>query len=266
MSRPDQSITFLRSFGYSVMRTPKPGTRPLLVYHRSGKDLDRLGDITDLLQPGSVALPQISSDATPGITIDGRESSTVNAAIGVNILGNIVRAMGGSDLGLAAHYDKARTVVFSYADVLEDRIERLQLEQFVHTAKIRAENSPGLVDKLIDGELYVISATLKSKKFIVRTEDDRGAKVDLDVPVIQQAVGGSVKVGTVAGLNSSVIYEGSVPVVFGVQAVQLVFSEDGRFLTTEQLDPGAAGVRGMAEQQGQPRFLSAPGAFVRFNE
>ena len=266
MSRPDQSITFLRSFGYSVMRTPKANVTPLLVYQREGKDLDRLGHVTDLIKPGRVQMPAIASDASPGITIDGKETSSVNAAIGVNILGNIVRAMGGSDLGLAAEYEKARTVVFAYADVLEDRVERLQLEQFVHSGTIRAENSPGLVDKLLDGELYVITATLKSKKFVVKTQDDRGTKVDLDVPVIQQAVGGSVKVGTTGGLNSSVVYEGQVPVVFGVQAVQLVFSDDGKFLTTEQLSPGSAGVRGMAPEEATPKFLAVPGAFVRFND
>jgi hypothetical protein len=268
LSRPDQSITFLRSFGYSVQRTPKAGTTPLLVYHRKGRDLDRLGSITDLLAPGTVPVPAVITDASPGLSIDGKESGTVNASIGVTILGSIIRAMGGSDLGLAAQYEKARTVVLSYADVMEDRVERLQLEQFVHAARIRPENAPGLVEKLLDDEIYVVTATLKSKKFVVKAQDGRGMKVDLDVPVIKQAVGGNVNVVAGAGLNGSVVFEGTVPVVFGVQAVQLVFSEDGRFMTTEQLRPGDAAVRGLTgdTEEARPKFLEVPGAFARFND
>lgn len=43
MSRPDQSITFLRSFGYSVFRVPRLSAQPLDLRHRDGKDLTRLG-------------------------------------------------------------------------------------------------------------------------------------------------------------------------------------------------------------------------------
>ena len=49
MSRPDQSITFLKSFGYSVFRIPRASAQPLEVLHRHGKDLSRLGGITDLI-------------------------------------------------------------------------------------------------------------------------------------------------------------------------------------------------------------------------
>src|SRR3954465_67529 len=38
MSRPDQSITFLRSFGYSVFRVPRLSAQPLDLLHRDGKD------------------------------------------------------------------------------------------------------------------------------------------------------------------------------------------------------------------------------------
>ena len=42
MSRPDQSITFLKQFGYSVFRVPRASAQPLEVLDRNGKDLTRL--------------------------------------------------------------------------------------------------------------------------------------------------------------------------------------------------------------------------------
>ena len=43
MSRPDQSITFLRGFGFSLFRFPRASAQPLELMHRDGKDLTRLG-------------------------------------------------------------------------------------------------------------------------------------------------------------------------------------------------------------------------------
>src|SRR5690606_19768753 len=131
-------------------------------------------------------------------------------------------------------------VSFQYADVLEDRVDRLRLEQYVNTSQIKPENSTGFVEKLIDDEIYVITSTLKSKKFIVNAFAENGAKIDVNVPVIKAAVGGNVKVETAGEQSGAITYEGAVPLVFAIQAAQLVFNEDGTFLTTEQLAPGSA--------------------------
>ena len=37
MSRPDQSITFLRSHGFSVFRFPRASAQPLELMHREGR-------------------------------------------------------------------------------------------------------------------------------------------------------------------------------------------------------------------------------------
>jgi hypothetical protein len=227
-----------------------------------------------MLNTGSVPLPAIQSDTAPGISIEGKESGSINISIGITILGSIIRAMGGSDLGLASNYSSARTVTFEYAEVLEDRIDRLKLEQFINTSQIKPENSTGFVEKLIDDEIYVITSTLKSKKFIVNAQSDGGANVELNVPVIKAAVGGNVKVQAEGAQSGKVSYEGTAPLVFAIQAAQLVFNESGKFLTTEQLTPGSAAVRGIAPTgaaatpatQKQTVFLQAPGAFMRLTD
>ena len=88
MSRPDQSITFLRGFGFSVFRFPRASAQPLELMHREGKDLTRLGTVSDLVTAGDVASPDVRRDASPGIDIEGKETSKVNVAIGVSFLVN----------------------------------------------------------------------------------------------------------------------------------------------------------------------------------
>ena len=136
MSRPDQSITFLRQFGYSVFRMPRPGAQPLDLLHRDGKDLTRLGGALDLIAPGAVQVPTIHRDDRPGVAIEGTESSKVNIAIGLNILGGFLGALGGANLGLQSGFQKAKTVNFKYSAVTEDNVDVLALERFIHAGRI----------------------------------------------------------------------------------------------------------------------------------
>ena len=112
---------------------------------------------------------------------------------------------------------------------------------------------------------------MKTRKIVVNAHGEAGQKVELEVPVIQQAVGGNLKVDGQGDLTSVITFEGAVPVAFGLQAVQVVFDESGEFLTTQQLSPGGAAARAslvptaMPASRG-PVFLEPRGAFVRMGE
>ena len=270
MSRPDQSITFLRSHGYSVFRFPRASAQPLELMHRDGKDLTRLGMVPDLVTAGSVALPDVRRDASPGIDIDGKETSKVNIAIGLSILGSFIGALGGGKLGLDGAFNKARTVTFQYSGVMEDVVDVLALEKFVKAGRISPNIPSGTLEKLLDDEAYVVTSVLKTKKILVSAQGESGATVKVDVPVIQQAVGANLSVGTADTQESRVAFEGAVPVAFAFQAVQLVFDGSGEFLTTQQLPAGDAAARELPSARAMARpdtrgpvFLEARGAFVR---
>ncbi len=264
MSRPDQSITFLRSFGYSVFRVPRMSAQPLDVLHRDGKDLNRLGAIVDLVEPGGVALPPVHRDDRPGVSIEGTQSSKVNVSVGVTILGAFIGALGGGNLGVQTGFSRARSVTFTYASVLEDSIDVLALERFIRAGRISPFIPSGTVDKMIDDEVFVMTSVLKTNRIIVTGQAEAGVSVQLDVPVIQQAVGTNIKVGSEGSSGVGVAFEGPVAIPFAFQAVQLMFDGSGEFLTTEALPAGDAAARAIGGQAGMTRrFLEARGAFVR---
>ncbi len=270
MSRPDQSITFLRGHGFSVFRFPRASAQPLELMHREGKDLTRLGMVPDLVTAGEVASPRVRRGKSPGIDIEGKETSKVNVAIGLSILGSFIGALGGDKLGLEAGFSKARTVTFEYAGVMEDAVDVLALEKFVKAGAISPHVPSGTLEKLLDDEVYVVTSVLKTRKIAVKAQGESGAAVTVDVPIIQQAVGGNLKVDGAGTQESHVAFEGAVPVAFAFQAVQLVFDDSGEFLTTQQLAPGEAAARALppaaGPTHGRPRgpvFLEPRGAFVR---
>ena len=164
MSRPDQSITFLRGYGFSVFRFPRASAQPLELMHRDGKDLTRLGMVPDLVDAGEIAAPDVRRDASPGIDIEGKETSKVNVAIGLSILGSFIWALGGGKLGLDVAFNKARTVTFQYTGVMEDAVDVLSLEKFVKAGRISPHIPAGTLEKLLDDEVYVVTSVLEDQE------------------------------------------------------------------------------------------------------
>jgi hypothetical protein len=136
MSRPDQSITFLRGHGFSVFRFPRASAQPLELMHREGKDLTRLGMVPDLVTAGGVASPRVHRGKSPGIDIEGKETSKVNVAIGLSILGSFIGALGGDKLELEAGFQQGANGHVPVREVTEDAVDVLALEKFVKSGAI----------------------------------------------------------------------------------------------------------------------------------
>jgi hypothetical protein len=78
---------------------------------------------------------------------------------------------------------------------------------------------------LNDDKIYVVTSVLKSNKISVSAKDASKQSIDLDLPVVQEAIGFNVKVAGAQGRAGLVTFEGAVPLAFGFQAVQLIFDK-----------------------------------------
>jgi hypothetical protein len=262
MSCKDPYIESLHGFGYNVIRLPRADVRPLQLLAKDGDGLDRIGELTTVLRTGAnVPLPKITEN-TRVAAVSGGRTGELSLGIGVTVLGTVIGAMGGSKLGLDVKYQNAKSVTFEFPDVFEDRVEIALLDQYLADADV----SPfaAHVGKLLDADqLYVTTAVLKASKIAVEARASKDTGLDVSVPEIQKVVGGNVTVGGKAEVTSKVTYEGSVPLVFGFQAVRL-FYEDGRYQRFELLSDSTTMVRGLPGRAPQP--LLGQGAFVRFQE
>ena len=271
MSRPDESITFLKDRGYSVFRVPRSDTRPLHTLLRSGKkDLDRLGELGTISIAGTNPLPSVSQDNVAPMEISGKESSSTKVEVGINILGNLIKALGGNTLGISAGFSRAKTLTFKYEGVLEDHVAVDRLDQFLTTCSFRPDGTT-VIDALIDDAVFVITSTLKSKKFTVNAKGDSGTTVGLDVPVLNGAASGSVKVDLAKATEGTVTFESTTaPVVFGFQAIQIFTDElDGRpiFTALDPLKPGSAAARAAGRIEDlTTKLVLDQGAFFRVRE
>ena len=263
MSRPDPALMYLKDLGYLPVRLPRTDVVPLQLVARSGKDLDPLGHLADVMMPGSIPLPAVLNDIQAAGGISGQRSARIKLSIGLTILGNIVQALTGKDLDFSAAYGRARTLRFEFTGVSVAKIDVVRLDQFLNRAGINPD-CKHVEEMMIDDEVGVITATVSSRKFLVSAQDEADADVEVNVPVVQAVAGGNLKVEAAGAHQFGVSYEGVAPVIFGVQAVRLFFDENGHYTAFDPFKAGEGAVRafGLAAAS-TPTLFTVDGAFTR---
>jgi hypothetical protein len=193
------------------------------------------------------------------MTISGQSSGEVRLNLGVSILGGVIGATGGSKLGLDAAYKDAKTVVFEFTDVLEDKIEvTAALDQYLGDADV-SPFSVHVKALLESDEVYVTTSVLKSARITVVGRRSDGSALNLDVPAIEKLVGGALDVSSASGQESKVTYKGKRPLAFGFQAVRLYY-EQGRYTAFKV---AATDVRMRRPINTKVDLLAFPGNFGR---
>ena len=236
MSCKDRSVTHLKSFGYNVIRLPKADIAPLQIFTSKKGTLQPLGDLPSVFIPvETVSVPAIKKD-TAVASLSGQKTGDLSVGIGLNILGAVIGAMGGSKLGLDLQYKNARTVVFSYGDVTEDSIQVIDLDKYLSKSDVDP-TSKHVAQLLEADEIFVITSVIKSKSITVEGKKKDNTDVKVDVPVIKEIVGGNIGVTTNSNSDSKVTYTGTIPLGFGFKAVRL-FYDNGEY---QRFDPAADG-------------------------
>jgi hypothetical protein len=261
MGNSDPFLTYLKSFGYSVVRLPRTDIRPLQVLVREDSRLTRLGNLETIIRPGTeIALPQLKENIAAA-SISGERTRDLSLGVGLSILGSVIGAMGGSQVGLDLSYQKAKTVAFEFSEVLEDRVDLADIDQYLTNADISAFSSHAA--KLLEADsIYVTTSTIKSRKFIVQANESSGSPIEIKLPEIQKVVGAKVKVAAEGKSSSKVAYEGEQPLVFGFQAARL-FYEGGRYTAFKPMAPGESAFE--ARRAASADYLVMESPFVRLD-
>ena len=238
----DPLVTYLKEMGYNAVRHPRANLRPLQLLVDAGRgDLDYFGELTDVFDsPDDLELPKVETDSPSG-ALSGQTTGTLGAGIGITLLGSIIGAMGGGTLGLKASYKSAKAITFTFKDVLVDAANVAQLDTFLAQSQVDPFGTSAARFLEAD-DVYVITDTAKSATIDVHAESQQGRSLGVDVPVINDAVGGNIDVSTDGSRDSAVTFSGGTPLVFGFQAVRL-FYQDGRFTTLKPQGTGTVALR-----------------------
>jgi len=250
----DKSTSYLKGLGYNVVRHPNAALKPLDLIGVQG-DSNYLGPLNLLVAQSPGPLPAAQTDV-PAADINGQTSSKLDFSIGLSILGNIISALGGNNLGLNASYTDAQKVEFSYTGVLNDQVVPLEVGNYLKNGTVDTGNKILAQYVLGNGDLYLITKTAKSKKFTVSYERSNGTAAKVDVPVIQNAVGGNIKVSVDSARKHVVTYEGGSNLAFGFQCFQVGVADGSLNLTSVSAGSVVAAVGASAQA---PALISRHG-------
>lgn len=222
----DPALKALKDTGFNVVQLPRPDLLPTqLLVAKSGR-LRRLGELTSVFiqNENSAPIPKIRPEQ-PGPNISGTRSQDVKIGIGIDILSGLISALGGGTLGINAAYSKASSIQFTYGDTTRVDCDFVDIDAYIASCDINP-HSRAIRDMLDADDVYVVTSVIKSKKIDVKAKSKDGTEFKVDVPTIENTIGGNVAL-TTAGDSSSVIsYEGSLSLSFGFQALRLKFDGD----------------------------------------
>jgi hypothetical protein len=257
----DPLISLLKSYGYNVVRLPKATIKPLQLMASKNNELSRVGELSVVFKSkGNILQPAILENS-PVANISGKKSGDFSLGLGLSILGNIISGLGGSASGLESKFSKADSIAFQYEGVLEDSVEVAELDQFLSDADISPFSR--FVGQLLDSDqVYVVTATIKSKKFTIFPHASKNTDLDIQVPAIQSVVTPVVKVTSQGDNSSAITFEGTTPLIFGFQAVQL-FYDRGRYT---RIEPAKQDMPMRGSSNVRNSKLIASGPFVAMRE
>ena len=240
MSFKDKFASYAKTitpFGYSVMAYPRQDIGlPLDVLARYGKRLIFQGTLGDILVPDGVEMPVVSQN-NDAPSISGHRTDKHKKGCSINILAGVIRALGGSSVGLDVSYTSAKAIQFEMEDVKEDRIKPVELDSFLTKADMRPDLGHVLV-KLLDADrIYVVTSTLKSDKISVSASSATGSAVKINVSEQNEIVGAKVTVSGESEVSVQLTYKGQYRLPFAIQAVRL-FYENGQFSIFTPMKPG----------------------------
>ncbi len=215
----DNSLTYLASLGYNVVRHPDATFAPLKLLGEQNGEFMVLGSLNQLITASPSPLPAITADQ-PASDVNGQKTSSLKLGVGANILGTLISALGGN-LSASVDYTDAQELTFVYQDVLSDSVTALDAGTYLSSGHVDSDNLVLKQYVLGNGKLYLITKIVKSHKFTVNYSKKDGVDASVKVPVIQAAVGGSLTVGTTSDSSAVLTFAGKTPMPFGFQCFQV---------------------------------------------
>jgi hypothetical protein len=217
----DPLVVQLHNLGYSLVSLPESRTAPLDCFARQGKELFRLGKLSELFKAGKNGEPAIAAN-TNVAELKIRKSSTLDSGLGFAMFSQWI---GDAKANLSGAVKRSAQFSFEIKDVKKDGVDLKPLDDFLVTASLNSEGPT--VQRMLEGdEIYVVTSILKAQSLAVATvsggltEGKAALPESLGLPV---SVGANLKVQKDS--DNSLAFEASEPLVFAFQAVQLCFHQ-----------------------------------------
>jgi hypothetical protein len=257
----DEMVTALRNvFGANILRVPEERVRPLgVIASRFGSSAYR-GALEPLFKEDNDPI-EIEFARTRVASVAGKRSRHVPIRLGLEILDGFLQGFGIPSAEIAAHFEAASQVAFSFNHVQRTAVDSNWLGRVLVTRIIDRNNpAAALFFEPHEFALLVIDSIISSRDFTISIERSRDQDLRLDIPTIASLVGkATTEVGVSTTDQSDVTFMGSEPLCFAFSCVRFYLDDRGRILAMPPVDEDIfLGGRGALPDLSTNMFLYSP--------
>ncbi|HYF30431.1 MAG TPA: hypothetical protein VD993_04880 [Chitinophagaceae bacterium] len=214
----------LSNYGYNIVALPKAGIQPLVLLYKNGNDVSSLeSNLSNLFKIGEKAPPEVVPDDQVS-DIQGSAELVYDANTGISVLSSLLEKLKMGKLAAKLELDATSTVTISYQNITEDKVDLLELDNYISTSNPSVDKFNTYKKMLENSELYVINSVLKSNAFTLTVTDKNGQHVDVEGTVkgVLEA-----KVDFTRNKNNSITlkHENEKPVVFAFKAKRIIYDD-----------------------------------------
>lgn len=214
---------FLDNYRLNLLALPREKGDVGDAYAETPGGLSTPGNLRYLLTP-EIVMPQIVRDERLA-DIDGKKSAALDIDAAFNLLEGFLAALGVSQwIGkIKAEYQNKRTrsLRFAFKAPLRDSVDAFAFGK----ALAHCHLDPQQPFVRPDIRYYVTVGVVRSASITVSAEDDNSNAVSLEAEALKAVVGGSAKINFKDEGSGTLTYEGSVPLAFGLELLEMTFDE-----------------------------------------
>jgi hypothetical protein len=226
-------------YGANVLRVPRNGIDPLEVLAVRKRRVETRGRLTGLLDgAGGPELPQPT--AYPVADLNGLRSAGLDVELGLKFTASFLSVIGvpvpGAELNTSL-WAGTRSIDFEVREVSELRVDLGLLGKALTGRRI--DTSPSTAVFLTDPavRMLVITRTLVSRNFAIRSASDSGQSADISLDAIEDLIGkttASVKWSRES--TDAITFQGDTAVTFAFAAVPCAIQADRSFVFGTEAD------------------------------
>lgn len=187
------------------------------------KELNKIGNINDLVTNDNVALPAKCKTAEASTNQNGGDAA-VQISGDINMLGKTLpEAI--AQIKAAVDLKRVAKVDFSYENPKSYYQDISEIQKYIISGNISEVHNN--YEDLKAGKVYVIYALRKTKKFSAKFYDSNNTKIDLNVTALENNVGGNLKVSFDNENKSNLSFDQEQEIVFGFKAAKIRYIGGG---------------------------------------
>ena len=221
----DPALTYLRKYGYCVVRLPTTQLRPMDVLGRDGDTPTYLGSIAKLCEDAP-PIPKAKSDTVT--EIEGKSTGTFTLDAGLRILDGLIAGFGAITGSARTGYGKVKYLRFAFDAPIVRSIDLGAIGDWLGEAKPSFKNVVAthfLTDPDPDVSALIVHSVLLSKEITVTALDDVRQEVGVDVSALRATTSGALKIEHAARSGNQVRYVGDKLLTFGFACRRIVYEE-----------------------------------------